>query len=300
MDWVEQAVRNLGHDATRSTSSSQLKNLFDTCDFVILGMKSLAGRWPNIEHTLSTRKCPAVYWWFDLVVTENGLPLEQQPIFKQFSNIYDACDICLVKERDYIESYKELGINAVYFDQGCPSNYPSVVESEKKWDLFVVGQGGHYKQRTRDVQEAVDNGFSVAWAGCNIAVKGVEHLPWTDAMELPKLASQARCVLSCGSRNDLDGYWSDQFWMATGMGACVLRRSTPGLPSGPYITYSNHEELLTALDWSRKCPDESKELGKLSRQWVMENHTIESRIRDIVELVRTVTTRDSSRHASVV
>lgn len=291
MDWVEQAARNLGHEALRSTSYKDLPELLDTCDFVIFGHKSLAGRWPNIKDALSNRKCPVVYWWFDLVVTDKTLPLSQQPIFKNFENTYLACDVCLVKERGFVEDYRELGINALYLDQGCPSDYQSVEDLDKKWDLLVWGQGGsHYRQRMQDVRAAVDSGFKVAWVGCNQLIGGVENLPWTDAIDLPKIASQARCVLSCGARNDLDGYWSDQFWLATGMGACVLRRTTPGLPDGPYLTYATTGELCEGLHWSQRCTEEAKELGRLSRQWVMEHHTIENRIRDIVELVHTVTT----------
>lgn len=286
MDWVEQAARNLGHDVVRVTSSAELPELLSYSDFVILGHKSLSGRWPNIRTAIKNRQCPIVYWWFDLVAIEPGVPIVEQHYFKQWKPLFERSDVVLVKELSLLDEYREAGVNAHYVDQGCPANMPSVDGKRgKDWDLLVWGQGsGHYHHRVHDVQEAVKQGFKVVWAGAS--VPGTESLPATSAFELPELASRARCVLSCGRRNDVGGYWSDQFWMATGMGACVARRGTPQLPwDAPFMLYHNGYELSDTLRWARNNPAETVQLGRMARQWVMENHTIEHRIQELIPLV---------------
>lgn len=285
IDWVEHAARSLGHEVSRASHSSELVDLFSRSDVVIAGHKSLAGRWPNIRHALEDRRCPFVYWWFDLVATQPGVPIVRQPLFKMHRDTFNASDLVIVKEAKLVHEYREAGIPACFIDQGVPANYPSIRPQRPKWDLLVWGQcGGNYRERSQNAHAVADAGFRVAWAGEQSPGGDIEHLPWTPAEELPILASKARCVLSCGVRNDL-AYWSDQFWMATGMGACVIRHVTPSLPEGPYLVYHTDEQLVDAVNWVRKNPDHARELGQEARKWVMENHTIEHRVQEVLASV---------------
>lgn len=287
MEWVVQAAKALGHDVMRATHSSRLPEAFSTCDLVILGHKSLAGRWPNVRVAIENRSCPAIYWWFDLIATDRSASLIDQPLFQQHERMFHACDLSFVKERGLLADYRDAGVCVEYLDQGITSRYPSVeYPDEPQFDLLVWGNSNaFYRQRLDDVKRVVSAGFKVAWATTQPTPNGCERLPWTHPDELPALASQARCVLSCGLRNDIDGYWSDQFWMATGMGACVLRRQTPGLPDGPYLTYTDSDHLCDMVRWARSNPDHAIELGKECRSWAMTNHTVEKRLEDLLQHV---------------
>lgn len=227
-----------------------------------------------------------MYLWFDLLATQPDLPIHEQPIFQTYERMFLACDIVIVKERSLLPEYRAYGVNAYWCDQGCPSNYPAVDRSvAPEWDLLVWGQGGgHYRERQRAVMAAVAAGFKVAWACAQPVPRGVVSLPWTHPNQLPALASRARCVLSCGRRNDLPGYVSDGFWLALGMGACLIRRQTPEIPAGPYWTYSNDGELIEHLRWAREHSREAAELGMAARQWVMQEHTIEHRVNDLLRI----------------
>jgi hypothetical protein len=283
VDWLETALGRIGCQVRRATRSCDLGELFETCNAVILGHKSLSGRWPDLAPVFSRRgRAPACYVWFDLIACATGVPLEQQSWFRQYAPLLRASELVLVKERGLLAEYRSLGVAAEWWDQGCPSDYPAVTWRTPAWDLLVWGQAGHYRQRVTDVRAAVRRGFRVAWAGDGPLPDGVEQLPWTDPWKLPELAGQARCVLSCGLRNDLEGYWSDGFWLACGMGACVLRRATPGLPEGPYAVYRDAEELVQWLDHYR---DETaaRETGEQTRAWVMAHHALEHRAADLRE-----------------
>jgi hypothetical protein len=289
MDWLEEAAGRLGHETVRSTCSDELPPLLQSCDVVLAGHKSLAGRWVNIRRAVDGRRCPLVYVWFDLVATKPGVPIREQPLFANHRGMFQVSDLVVVKERDLVDDYRQSGANAVFIDQGIPSDYPAVEpRDEYEWDLLVWGQsGGLYRERKRDVRAVSDAGYRVAWATAESPPGGkIEHVPWTHPRDLPQLASRARCVLSCGARNDVAGYVSDSFWMAVGMGSCVLRKRTPGIPDGPYMVYHTHEELIEAMDWVRRSPEQARDLGRAARTWVMEHHTVEHRLDEILRNVR--------------
>ncbi len=294
-EWVESAARRLGHDVRRARTASELPDLLRECELVILGQKYLAGRWPNVRDALKARQCPVLYWWFDLLATQPGVPLEEQQLFQTFANHFRGVDLSLVKERSLLDEYRAAGCRVEWFDQGCPSHLPAVQPVDPEWDLLVWGQVGHYRQRVHAVESVLKAGFTVAWAGHAPYPPGVVGLPWTAPEELPKLASRARCVLSCGVRSDLPGYWSDSLWLALGMGACVIRRATVGLPDGPYFIYHEDKELVDRLKWAREKPDEALAIGRRAREWVMARHTLEHRVEELLRLAaRTVMGKASS------
>lgn len=286
LDWVEAAARNIGHDVLRITSAKDLPSLIASSDMVILGHRNVAGRWPNIRDAIAARQCPVVYWCFDLIATEPGIPLVRQVLFERYREHFCGVDLAIVKERSLLPEYRAAGVNAVWCDQGCPSDIAPVEHVEKQWDMLVWGQGGgHYRERHRAVQVAVERGYRVAWAdrtGCQI--RGVESLPWTHPHELHWIAARACCVLSVGRRNDLDGYWSDGFWMALGMGCCVIRKWTPGLPDGPYLPFETDAELELQLNWVRANPGEAIKLGWRAREWVLSEHTLEHSVTNVIRL----------------
>lgn len=284
VDWVAEAAQRLGHDVVRAKTAAELPTLFNECNLVILGQKSLAGRWPNVRDAIANRKCPCIYWWFDLLATTPGEYLTEQPLFQTFAKQFKAVDLSLVKEAGILSQYRDAGCKAEWFDQGCPSNMPAIQPVAPEWDMLVWGQSGSYHERCRSVSAAIDAGFTVAWAGGGNIPAGAIPLPWTMPLDLPKLASRARCVLSSGLRNDLQGFWSDGFWLAVGMGATVLRAGTPGLPDGPFVTYHSNSSLCASLSWLKHHPDEAATLGRQARKWVMENHTIEHRVRALLSL----------------
>lgn len=287
IDFYCDAARTLGHDVTRITHPAELPDLVRSCDLVFLGQKDLAGHWPNTRAAFELPdRCPLVYLWFDLIATDSLLPIAEQPIFQTNERMLVASDIAIVKERSLLPQYRAAGVNAWWCDQGCPVSMPAVQPVQNpEFDLLVWGQGGgHYRQRQSAIGAAVAAGFKVGWASAFPVPPGCVHLPWAAWNELPALASRARCVLSVGRRNDLDGYLSDGFWFAVGMGACVIRRQTPGIPEGPYWTFADDARLIEHLTWARKYPETAIELGQAARKWVMEHHTCEHRMQDLLRI----------------
>lgn len=286
--WVHEALTRLGHDVVWVQSWKTLAEA-DAQSELVLFQHRYPIRWPNLKAIHESRTTKWVQWWFDLIATEpHRLPAEQSN-FERYHDIMSAMDMVFVKEREFVSQYRESGVNAVYLDQGCPSDIRGVQEAAKTHDVLVWGQGcSHYSIRKRDVSALVKAGFTVKWASREaVNIPGVEHAPWTHPDGLPELASAATMVLSCGRRNDVDGYWSDGLWMALGMGCCVLRRHTAGMENGEFYSYRTHEELVAHATKLKADPELAAATGKKAREWTLANHSIEHRCRTLLEIAST-------------
>lgn len=279
--WVHEALTRLGHDVRQVRTPDELRVADRECDLCLFMHKAGGIGVQNLIDIAIGHQSHWVQWWFDLFALKPGA-LSASPYLNTFGRLLPRFDRVLVKERDWIANFQMLGITAEYADQGCPETMPSVKKWLPTWDVLLWGLGGSdYRQRVSDAV-ALSKHFKVAWAGCDAVPNGIEKLPWCHPDQLPGLASQARYVLCVDRRHDIAGYWSDRFWLATGMGACVLTRPTVGRPAGPYLTYTDHDQLLATVreNWERTF-----ELGQEARQWVMEHHTIGQRCQHLLSRV---------------
>lgn len=288
--WVHQALERIGHHVCRVATATELVEANAAADLVLFMQKSPGIRAPEIIRLAGSRRAVWAQWWFDLLSLDADKRLEEQGYVRSFGSLMRSMDVVFVKERGLIPDYQALGINAVYLDQGFPNDFASRVQNPApEFHVLVWGQGGaDYRRRTADARALAESGFRVAWSVRDgSAPDGVVRLPWCPPDELPELAGRATCVLSVDRRHDLAGYWSDRFWLAAGMGCCVLRRFTPGLPEGPYVVYATTEELIAAAREIMQN-NRSAELGEKAREWVLSHHTIEHRCRRMLDAVRQV------------
>jgi len=300
LDWVVTALQRNGNEVRVCRNRDGTEKLFSECDYVILGHKSISGRWVNLRDRIKDRKCPAVYWWFDLVATHPNCHISAQPLFSTFKDTFRESDIVLVKEHSLLNEYRESGVNAYWFDQGVLSDFPIAIHKKNpKWDILLWGHScsvdsnsNAWRDRYKDAKFLAEKGFKVAWATPSSTVpNGIERLPWTHPNELHELAADARCVLSVGYRNDIRGYWSDSFWMAVGMGNVVIRRNTEGIPDGPYLRYTDRDELLEKADWSINNPIDAMREG--AREWATTSQSLETKTQTLTQLVKTATEKAS-------
>jgi hypothetical protein len=284
-DWVRQALDRLGHTVRHVRTVQELREADGWAERVLFEHKAAGLCIPDLLAIAEQHESYWVQWWFDLVAVEPGKSLDQQDPFRAFGEVMRAMDVCLVRERSLIGDYRALGINATWSDQGCPGDMPACEHQEiPEFDVVLWGSSRGYRQRCEDVRALVGAGFVVAWAGHPGAKpRGVVPLPWCPPERLPELASRAAVVLSADYRHDLDGYWSDRLWLALGMGACVLRRWSPGLPKGtPCHVYPDAGELVALVDRLRGDRAAREALGHQAREWTMSGHTYEHRLREVL------------------
>jgi len=287
-EWVREALARLGHDTRAVRTAKELREADAWAEVVLFEHKCPCMSPADLLTVAKHHRARWVQWWFDLVATDPGRPLEQQELVRAFAPVMGAMDVVLVKERGLLAEYAALGITAKWGDQACPAAMrPCEHRDTPEWDVLLWGCVRGYRQRKGDVRALLDADFRVAWAGhpSGVLPQGVEPLPWCEPLDLPALASRAAVVLGVSARNDIDGYWSDRFWLALGMGACLVHRATPGLPRHSpacYAVYRDEAELISVVAELRSDRITRQWAGDIARRWVMDNHTYEHRVCEVL------------------
>ena len=301
MGWVAQAFRRLGHDVVCSDDQDMLPEFDASNDLVLLPQRGGC-----MCHNLAAKFAPdrkAIWatWIFDLVVTEPGKPIVEQEIMaEQWLRLLRLLDLVFVKERGLLGEYREAGVNAIWLDQGCPSDMKACEHVDSpQYDVLVIGSSKSYwRQRRQDAAALAAEGFVVGWAGHAAGAgvpSGVLPLPFCRPEDLPELVSQAALCLDVDARTDLDGYRSDRMWLLAGMGACSLRRWSPGLPDRyPILTYRTEAELLEWAGQLRTDTVRRRALGEANRSWTMGAHTYQDRCREIIVEVERCKSQDAA------
>lgn len=298
--WVHEAFAALGHSTRRIQSTGDLQSADNECDVVFFTQRGAGLCDADVIKMAPGHRAKWIMWNFDLIATESERLLADQPWLAcpngggptMQSQMMRAMDVVLVKERGLLNEYCDLGINAYWADQACPKWLGQCEHRENpEWDVLVYGSWGKlWSQRRKDVNALIDYGFTVAWAGHMGGVApppGALALPFCMVEDLPKLASRAAVVLGVNARSDLDGYWSDRFWLALGMGACLVHRKSEGLPlingQHPYTTYLDADDLIECVTVLRANQSRRESMGHFARDCVMSNHTYEHRCGEILE-----------------
>lgn len=301
--WVAKALRELQHDVTIVRTLDGLVAADAANDLVVFSQKD-AGLDPgSIVEAAENRKSTWVQWWFDLVATDADKSLAEQPLLRTMTyagrewedtshlKVMRCMDAVFVKERGLLDDYRALGVPAEYLDQGCPSWMAACEHREiPEWDVLVFGtMVASWRQRRHDVMSLLTEGVTVAWAGHpgGSTPSGCLPLPFCPAADLPALASRAAVVLCVDFRQDLDGYCSDRLWLALGIGACVVRRQSAGVPQHEsYFRYDDDRELIATVARLHGSVLTRQAHGKAARRWVMANHTVQMRCERLIELCR--------------
>ena len=309
MRWVKDAIDSLGHRTRHvNTQGRNATAILEDvaaadaeCDLILFCQKGFGLSAADLCDLAEERRALWGQWWFDLLAVDHTLPLCEQSCLREkdgggqyqdadMLRLMRMMDLVFVKERSLVRDYHALGVNARWLDQACPSWLGACEHaSPPEFDVLVFGSRGMaWRQRRRDAGDLVREGFTVAWAGHpdGDVPPGCQPLPFCPPEKLPELASRAAVVLCVDARHDVEGYWSDRLWLATGMGACVVRRFTPGLPGG-VVAHTRLTSESAGLFYSvrRLCgsPGLRRSLGTAARRYVMANHTYEHRVQELLE-----------------
>jgi len=309
--WVAAALERTGHEVRCAAFSDDVAKAERWADVSIWEPKWLQ----NHVGPRQRSGCFRVGWMFDLVAFAPK-PLAEQPLLFQWDGQKMAetplmrglrsCDLALVKERSLLAEYRELGVNAEWFDQACPHWIGECEHREHpRWDALVLGTT-RWRQRREDVAAMVGAGLRVGWAvqeGNYGGLKGVEYVPFVPPEKLPGLVSDAAVVVDCGVRSDLPGYWSDKFWLVLGMGACHVRRWSPGLPGQDgqtkYAAYKTHGDLFRLVTDYAHSVNTRRIIGDRARQWVLRHHSYEDRVSQLENRICEARTRCAGSAAVV-
>lgn len=299
MEWVAEALCNCDHEVVGCHSVGGLHAASVECDLVLFEQRCAGLNYADVAEIAPGRHATWAQWTFDLMATEPGLPLVEQPNLGHWTTsktleatdtlrMMRLMDVVFVKERSLLGEYAELGVNARWLDQGCPSWMGRCEHSERpEFDVCLFANfTTAARQRRGDVANLLRCSRSIVWAGHpgGDPPPGVRAIPFVRPEDLPALASRAAVTLCVDQQHNLDGYWSDRLWLALGMGACVVRRESPGLPChcgfSRYATEAQLDHHVGIL--LGRAHTDREEYGEACRDWVMANHTYEHRCREML------------------
>lgn len=296
MTWLATAFEHLGHSVRICREPDELRRSDAWADGVVFRHRSVI-RWPNLKDLANQRRATWVQIWFDLLQTQPGLPLHDQPGVQRHVDLMNAMDCLAVKER--IDNPGKVLTPIVYIDQGIPEAL--IVEPRQtrpQYDVVVFGQGKEkYPQRYEDAKELVRAGYGVLWIGAAGAVpQGVTTRPFVSPADLPLVVSRlAKIVLSVGRRWDIDGYASDALYLAIASGLPVIRRSTAEHPA-PVLTYRDSDRLLYLVSRIIKDRAATEAYVKECQEWLRANRTTKHTASALADLIAlTAEARATSR-----
>lgn len=285
--FIADALRAIGQDVTHVQTMDELHNADRVCDLVLHEQRGPASLClADFRRFLPHREALHFQWYADLNVFDDELALEKQAPIEPFLEIMRGMDMVFVKEKDRLLDYRDIGVNAVWMDQGCPSAMRQAeLKENPEFDVILWGSASRplWKQRWEDVQTLVRAGFKVAWAtGDGNLPPGVHHLSGCQPLELPGLIERAKIALVVDARQDIEGYWSDRIWLAAGAGACCVRRHSIGSGHLPAFQYESDAVLVRIVE--ELCGDYRKRLanGAMARERTMRVHTYENRCQEII------------------
>jgi hypothetical protein len=294
MGWVADGFSAAGHSVSRCFTLREVGLADRSQDLLVFDQKSPGSICRNALADMAPRRQSRwVQWYRDAIAYYSGVPLREQPAMSHI-RLMRGMDAVLVKESMMLAEYRALGINAHWFDQGCPADMPACEHREKpEWDVLIPGVAS-YRQRRDDAAALTAAGFKVLWVGLpgGEIPPGCDSIPWVHPVKgLPQVVSRCACVLGVDFRQDLTGFTSDRTWLIAGMGACLVRRESAGMPEVPGFIYGTHEQLTSIVFELTGNAERRRAIGEAARRFVMENHTYTHRANELIALSSTAEKR---------
>lgn len=299
--WVADGFRAAGHEVARVHTLEGLSAADSLADLVLFDQKGAGLNHNSIANESIDRRAKWACWWRDLIAWD-PVTLAEQDDLKLFLRMMRRMDVVFVKERSHLPEFAQLGINARWLDQACPTDIGQCEYAESlEFDVLVLGRTD-YPQRRADVTALVAAGYSVLWASlpdsCGVP-EGVTAHPWVHpTQELPALASRCACALSVDMVHR-PGYTSDRTYLLAGRGIPVVARVpetsedlglaelaevAPQADVASWI-YSDTEGLLRCVGQAVEDLGEARRRAAQGRRRVLERHTYRQRAEKIVEVV---------------
>lgn len=287
--FIADAFRALGHDVIHVQTMAELRAADETCELLLFEQRGPAELClPDLRDFLSgPRKSFCIQWFFDLNVFDDTLPIKDQAPIAPFLEVMQGMDLVLVKERDRLDEYRLAGINAIWFDQGCPSTMrQAVLRESPEFDVVLWGSASRplWKQRWNDADLLCRMGFKVGWFTDHgePLPSGCIRRPGCQPLELPSVIEQGKVVLCVDAAQHIDGYWSDRVWLAAGAGGCIVRRVSDGQYVLPADHYRSDAELIETV--KSYCSDFGERVaqGKLARNLAIPYNSYERRCRELL------------------
>jgi spore maturation protein CgeB len=252
-------------------------------------------------------------WFFDILLFDK--PIWEEKSFFDIIKIYDYF-ICA--HRGVSNKLKEVGFdNAVWIEEACSVPFNGEVYmnnfQKKKYEseIAFVGTLGltrHHKNRIPILKKIVDNGFNlkiygkIACKPSNIPVElKTVHTQLEAINDVHSLVCQGAIInLGLDVDNKVDHGYSARLFRVLCAGGFYLSEYVIGMEDTfkinkqneqitddlDFVVFYNEDDMITKIDYLLTNPDLCKKIGKNGQKTVIEKHTFEHRVQDIIKLYK--------------
>lgn len=277
------ALESLGHEVTRISEIDPdfyekiEESIASKPDAIFFAKLKLPYGRDQLFDQMRKNKIPTICWNFDLYIgLDRESFLRTDPIFK--------ADYVFTPDGGHEKQFRDRNINHYCVRQGIAKEYCYMGEFQPKHNrdvVFVGCENRQWKQRTEMCNALMDYP-TFYWHGKinTLDVRG--H-------KLNSLYASAKTVV--GDSVYSPYYWSNRLYETLGRGAFTFFMEIEGLedeyePYKHYIPFKmgDWKELKKKINHYLDRPDERDNIRKAALEHTLNNHTLEHRVKQILDI----------------
>jgi spore maturation protein CgeB len=226
----------------------------------------------------------------------------------------ETCDIFFTMSEGLLSEFRKINPNSFWLTQAFEPSFfevKKITDKDKKFyssDVTFVGNLGSKEQyllRRRALQRVIDCGFNFKWWGPRMPRKistvslifgrlGRSYggkFVWGE--DYAKVAKLSKIFLAFDSMPHIKKSMSARMYTAVGCGAFYLCQHVIGIeevlmPDKEIVTFCSEDEMIEKIKFYLKREDLRKKIQKAGQERVLQDHTYEVRIKQLMKVVKDV------------
>lgn len=278
-DAISYALELLGHEVIRIFEKSGTQAMFTDGDFLLFH------KWEDF-HTLSRVKIPCVFWYFDLVKSNDPLLVEKRNPLREdwMRQAIPRSLLGFCTDGDWVAEDKTGKL--VHLMQGADERFigpgrPNSVEVAPVVFTGLVRNGLSRMMHVEQLQAHLGDRFEIIGNGGH---RGRRH-----GRDLADLFASAEIVVAPDGPNT-HRYWSNRVYLTLGFAGFLLHPYCELLtrhyePDTELVYYRSRPELLDKIDYYLSNPQERLRLRKAGYEKTLSHHLYRHRCAELIKIV---------------
>lgn len=221
-----------------------------------------------------------------------GIPWLRRTRLSWWAPMARHFDIVFLRERGHVARYEQMGIHAVYLDQGCDPEEEPATSFPASTACDVAFFGVYYPSRAATLAALQPNRRVLVYAVRPERWRraGLDVRPAVFGAQFAEAVAGASIVYGESVRHDVEGYWSDRVYRVLGHKGFFLTPYTPGFETffrnGEHLVWSERRQDLAGLV-DRYLGDDAgrRRIAEAGFRHVREHHSYDHRARELLAVL---------------
>lgn len=273
---ITHALTELGHDVQRVREDRGVAACRMCCDFMLFH------HWNDLV-AINRFKVPRVFWYFDLVKTDDPLLHKRiAPREAAVRRVTDCVDLGFLSDGDWVN--QDTTGKLVWMTQGVDERTISLMEHDPAVTLppilFTGSVIGERRQRHIEaLQQRYTDQFSIIGDG----------VPRLHGGKLAYVLNNTRITIAPDGPST-DNYWSNRVYLTTGMGGFLLHPSCSRLREQyspeELVCYDTREHLFELIDEYLEDHVKREKMRRAAYSKTVECHLYRHRCAQLISTVQ--------------